>query len=219
MERYGKVGLFWDDVFQKEEIKLPKEGESGNEVFDEGLRWLTENASSVMDFGCASGTLLLLCSQYGTAEHIGIDLSAAAVAKARKKGALMHRGRFSFFCGGVETLKDMETASMDAAILSNIIDNLYPEDAHCVLKEVQRILRPDGRLLVKLNDFLTDGQILDYGIRKIQDHLLDDGLLLWNNSTEEWDEILQSYFIIERFRKIYYEEHGQYNRLYHLIQG
>ena len=68
--------------------------------------------------------------------------------------------------------------------MSNILDNLYPEDAETVLNEVNRLLRPGGKLMVKLNPFLAEEQITEWGIRKIREDLLDDGLILWNRSTE-----------------------------------
>jgi len=45
-------------------------------------------------------------------------------------------------------------------------------------------------------------------------NLLDDGLLLWNNTTEAWRKILERYFRIERYEEIYYPEHEQTNRLF-----
>lgn len=115
-------------------------------------------------------------------------------------------------------MQSIGSSSVDAAILSNIIDNLYPEDAHRVLSEIKRILKPQGRLLVKLNDVLTPEQVSEYGIRVIKGNLLDDGMILWNNTTEEWDHILSSYFCIDQFKNIYYREYDQYNRLYQLIR-
>lgn len=107
---------------------------------------------------------------------------------------------------------------MDSAILSNIIDNLYPDDAICVLEEVRRILKKDGKLLVKLNPLITDDQIVACGIKKISDNLFDDGMLLWNNTNEEWDSILGSRYSIIDYKEIYYEEYDQINRMYLLTK-
>lgn len=108
----------------------------------------------------------------------------------------------------------MESSSVDAVILSNIMDNLYPEDAAAVLTEVKRILRTNGKLLLKLNPYITAAQIKAWGIRVIEGNLLDDGMLLWNQTTPEWGAFLGARFHIERFENIYYEEHAQYNRMY-----
>lgn len=217
MDKYEKIKQKWDEIFKNDNLHIPQRKESGNEALDNALSWLTQEASSVIDFGCASGHLLFHCSLYGTKKHIGIDLSPQAVANAREIGEKIPDRQFTFITGGVDALASVESASMDAAILSNIIDNLYPEDAHCVLTQIKRILRPNGRLIVKLNPFMTAEQIDEWGVKVIEGNLLDDGLVLWNNSTKEWDEILCTYFSIDRYLTIYYKEYNQYNRLYQLV--
>lgn len=218
MNRYEKTNLQWNEILKNDNLTIPEGKDSGNEDMNNSLAWLTENASSIIDFGCASGSMLFLCSRYGTTSHIGIDLSPQGIANARTRAKQMPGQQFTFICGGVDALLSIESASMDAGILSNIIDNLYPDDAHSVLREMKRILKPNGKLLVKVNSYLTPAQIEEYGITPIEGNLLDDGLYLWNNPTEEWDKILSSYFCIKYYQNIYYEEHNQYNRLYQLIR-
>ncbi|MCM1038673.1 MAG: class I SAM-dependent methyltransferase [Ruminococcus sp.] len=185
MDKYKKVIHKWDEIFRQEGMTPPQQKESGNRDFDKSLLWLTEAADSVIDFGCAAGVLLFLCSHYGTTRHIGIDLSPQAIVNAQEKGKQIPERIFSFICGGVDALESVESSFADAAILSNIIDNLYPEDAHHVLREMRRILKPGGRLLVKLNPFMTPEQIKEWGVKAIEGNLLDDGMILWNNSTKE----------------------------------
>lgn len=218
MDRYEKSILQWDEIFKNEKLHMPQQEKSGNEDFDRSLSWLTDNASSVIDFGCASGALLFQCSRNGTAEHIGIDLSPQAIANAQEKAKHIPGRRFLFICGGADTLRPIGPSSMDAAILSNILDNLYPEDAHSVLAEIKRILKPGGRLLVKLNPYLPPERIAEYGMQVIEDNLLDDGMILWNNSTPDWDRILQPYFHISQFHNLYFEEHNLQQRLYRLTR-
>lgn len=71
------------------------------------------------------------------------------------------------------------------------------------------------RLLVKLNPHLTAEQIEEYQIKVIKDNLLDDGMILWNNTTEEWKEILSRFFTVEKYEEIYYPEHEQTNRMFY----
>ena len=218
MDRYERENQFWDDVFGKDPLRFPKGKESGNEAFDRGLAWLTEGAETVLDFGCGSGTVLFLCFRHGTRRHIGIDLSSQAIEKAREKSRLAPGGEYTFLCGGTELLPQVDAASADAAVLSNILDNLYPEDALFVLDEVKRILKPGGRLLIKLNPFLTQEQIREYGLRQLDEDLFDDGLILWNKPTEVWDTLLSSRFALYQYEEIWYEEQQQSNRLYRVIK-
>lgn len=68
--------------------------------------------------------------------------------------------------------------------------------------------------MVKLNPFLTDNQIKEWNIKIIEKNFLDDGLYLWNQSTEEWTELLENYFSILEHKEIYFPGHDQYNRLF-----
>lgn len=217
MGKYDKSIALWDDIFSQEVPVFPKSRTSGNAAFDRGLQWLTEDAETVLDFGCGNGILLFLCSLYGTSAHTGIDLFPAAVRSASERAKNAPHGTFRFICGSLDALRGLETASADAVVLSNIIDNLYPEDAAAVLAEIRRILRKNGRILLKLNPYLTAEQIAAWNIRVIRGNLLDDGMVLWNQTTEEWDTFLGARFRIAHFEVIYYEEHEQYNRLYLLI--
>lgn len=131
----------------------------------------------------------------------------------------MSRGMFSFWQGGVEQLAKIADASFDAIILSNIIDNLYPEDANLLIDECARILQGSGKVLVKLNPHLSKEQIAAWNIKEISGNLLDDGLLLWNNTTEEWRAFFSTRFIICREGEVYYPEHEQTNRLFYLIKA
>ena len=221
MERvldYQRCVAFWDQVFSEESDALPKESTTGNEALDRALLWLCDESSCVLDFGCGNGIMLFLCARNGTSEHIGIDLSQEAILCAKRKAEHMQTGTFSFQQGGVELLSSILDASADAIILSNIVDNLYPEDAQCLLNESARILKRKGKALVKLNQYLTQQQIVEWNIHPISGNLLDDGLLLWNNTTEEWRAFFSAKFAIQLETEAYYPEHDQTNRLFYLIK-
>jgi SAM-dependent methyltransferase len=205
----------WDEIYSTEASdSAPKTPDSGNAAFDTGVRWLAESSTNALDFGCGNGSLLFFCALLGTKNHIGIDLSSAAIASAVRRSGKMQTGAFDFRQGGVERLSELETGSQDVVVLSNILDNLYPEDAETLLRECARLLKSDGKALIKLNPYLTEQQIKDWEIKVIEGSLLDDGLLLWNNKTEQWRTMLGRFFVIERFEEIYYPEHEQTNRMF-----
>ena len=216
---YQRCVAFWDQVYSEESDALPKESTTGNEALDRALFWLCEGLNRVLDFGCGNGSMLLFCAQNGTNEHIGIDLSQEAILSAKRRAEHMISGAFLFQQGGVEALASIHDASVDAIILSNIVDNLYPEDAQSLLDESARILRHAGKALIKLNQYITQQQIEEWNIHPISDNLLDDGLLLWNNTTEEWREFFSTQFEIHFETEVYYPEHDQTNRLFYLIKS
>ncbi|NLI53144.1 MAG: class I SAM-dependent methyltransferase [Clostridiales bacterium] len=203
MNDYRRCIEYWDRVFSDEPDRIPALPETENDTLDEALRWLTTGASRVLDFGCGNGSLLFLCALLGTKEHVGVDLSTSAIDGARRRAERMSVGSYGFYLGGVEQLESIPDRSIDGIILSNILDNLYPEDAQKLLSECARLLRPGGKILLKLNPYLTPEQIQDWNVRVISGNLLDDGLLLWNNTTRQWRDILSGQFTIEREGEVY----------------
>ena len=43
-------------------------------------------------------------------------------------------------------------------------------------------------------------------------------MVLWNNTNEEWEDILGARYSISDYVEIYYEEYGQINRMYLLTK-
>ncbi len=205
---------YWDNVFSSEKDSAPRTKSIGNETLDRALDWVCEGAHCMLDFGCGNGITLYLSAMRGTKKHVGIDLSSEGIAKAaRLFKENLNCGEGEFTDGGVELLADIKTHSMDGAILFNIADNLVPTDAALLIRETARIVKPCGRVLVKLNPYLSKEQIDAWNIKTVEGDLLDDGLFLWNKDTAFWRSILTPYFTIEEEADVYYEEHDQHNRL------
>jgi len=217
-EKYAKCRDYWDGVFSKTTAGLPSKKSSGNPVFDSGLSWLCEGTQTVVDFGCGAGTVLFLCAMLGTGRHTGIDLSPSAVEKAVIRAEKMGAGKFEFIKGGIEALEKVLDGSADAFVMSNILDNLYPEDGAKLLSESRRILRKGGKALIKLNAHLPQEQIKKLNIKVINGDLLDDGLILLNRTTEKWKELIEEYFTVVKYEEVPYPEHGQANRMFLVIK-
>jgi len=216
---YARCKGVWNDIFSKEKVHVPTGWETGNADIDHGLDWLCQGAETVLDFGCGNGSMLFYCALRGTQRHLGIDLSGAGIELAGKRKNLMTVGEYQFQAGDVGKLETVETAWADAAILSNILDNLLPEDAEKLLAETARILKPQGKALIKLNPFLEQAQIQEWNIKVIDGNLLDDGLLLWNLPTGEWLRRFEEFFVLREQRDIWYEKHHQSNRMFLLQKG
>lgn len=211
---YDDVTEKWNEVFKNSDQDVPQSHLTGVEVFDKGLSWCCSEADTVLDFGCGGGTMLFLCALNGVKHNIGIDLSSEAVRKAELKKDSIRNADFEFITGGVEKLESIESASMDAVILSNTIDNLYPEDAEKLMEHVYRILKNKGRVFVKLNPFIKEEDIEKYELKKADGYLLDDGLPLWNNSNEQWNSFFEKRFKIYKYDEIIYKQYNLCNRLY-----
>lgn len=221
MNAYHPTAAFWDGVFSEENpVKLVGDSRLPRGLAD-ALEWLASGGGSILDFGCGNGLMLLLCAaRQAVRRCVGIDLSARAVELARATADLNGlSGKAEFLCDTVQALVNMGNASFDGAILSNIIDNVLPEDAETMLDSIHRTVKPRGKILVKLNPFLTEDLISQYGLVLIKDNcfLEKDGIFLRNLETREWRKMLEQRFTISEYSYVYYREADTYNRLFLLV--
>lgn len=129
---------------------------------EEGVNWLVKESGSIIDFGCGSGSILFRSLYLGARSVIGIDISSQAIELANQTSREIGNSKETRFIeGGVDSLKKIKTDSCEAAISSNTIDNILPEDAMIVLKELNRILKKKGKLLIKLNDIMPKAAFED----------------------------------------------------------
>lgn len=81
---------------------------------------------------------------------------------------------------------------------------------------MHRIVKPNGKVLLKLNPYITEGEIEEYKLEKISDEFYKEpfGLFLYNLTNERVEKILYPYFTIEKYQEIQLD--GNINRMYYL---
>ncbi len=195
-------------------ISVPDDGKSRYEELDIALDWLASGTEKVLDFGCGAGTMLFVAGAKGVKECVGIDLAEEGIGLCRKRAKLAKKGRYEFMIGSLDKLKELSSDQFDGIIVSNILDNLYPDDAKALMEEIVRVAKKKAKLFVKVNPFITAEQIKKWNIKKIEGNLYDDGLLLWNQTNGEWEKFLDEYVSERKYMDIYFPEEDQHNRMY-----
>jgi SAM-dependent methyltransferase len=110
----------------------------------ERIRTTLHNSNpSILDVGCGTGANLKMLTGYGRAE--GVDISPQAVEFCRE------RGLDSVKLGAVEQLP-YESDSFDLVTTLDVIEHL--DDDVAGLREMRRVLRRDGRILVFVPAFM-----------------------------------------------------------------
>jgi SAM-dependent methyltransferase len=106
-----------------------------------------EPGSVVLDLGCGAGTDLLIAAQMTgpTGRVIGVDMTPAMLERARESAQQMGFENVELRESLIESLP-LEDASVDIVISNGVID-LVP-DKDTVFDEIDRVLRPGGRLQV-----------------------------------------------------------------------
>jgi arsenite methyltransferase len=104
-----------------------------------------EPGSVVVDLGCGAGTDLLIAAQMTgpTGRVIGVDMTATMLERARRSATEMGLRNVELHESLIEALP-LDDASADVVISNGVIDLVPDKDA--VLDEIDRVLRPGGRL-------------------------------------------------------------------------
>lgn len=213
---YNRIASSWDKIYSSSKISVPNSKNTNNKGINECLDWICSSSKRILDFGCGNGSISFYCGLRGVDENIGMDISELGIELANKRKQLMNIGKYEFLVGDVKSLQTFEDNYFDGVIIFNTLDNLLPVDANLFIKETQRIVKADGKILIKLNPYLSNEDIKTMNIKVIDNNLLDDGLYLYNLTNEEWISKFNKYFIIEDIKEILYEQYNQVNRLFML---
>ncbi|GJG86967.1 hypothetical protein tb265_21480 [Gemmatimonadetes bacterium T265] len=101
-------------------------------------------SDAVVEFGCGAGDLLAVLPG---ARKAGVEINPAAVARARARGLDVH-----------ESLTTLPSAAFSRAVSSHALEHV--DSPAAVLRELRRVLRADGELLLllPLDDWREGGQ-------------------------------------------------------------
>ena len=106
-------------------------------------RRLTDRRPRILDVGCGTGANLLMLSKYGDAE--GVDVSEDALAFCRE------RGLENVKLGAAEELP-YDDGTFDLVTALDVVEHL--DDDLAGLREMRRVLRPGGRVLLFVPTFM-----------------------------------------------------------------
>jgi SAM-dependent methyltransferase len=101
----------------------------------------------ILDYGCGTATLLRLMAEAGLAASLlGCDVSVGMLEEARRRWPSGTPAPDLHVQDG--SLTPIATGSVDLVIISAVLHHVAPEDRLGVYAELQRVLRPGGRLVV-----------------------------------------------------------------------
>ncbi len=106
-----------------------------------------EQGMTVLDLGCGAGTDLLIAAQMAgeRGRVVGVDMTTTMLDRARASARAMGITNVELHESLIESLP-LADASVDIVISNGVID-LVP-DKQVVFDEIDRVLRPGGRLQV-----------------------------------------------------------------------
>jgi cyclopropane fatty-acyl-phospholipid synthase-like methyltransferase len=107
---------------------------------------------TVLDLGCGRGEITVQCGLTG-ADAVGIDYSIASIRLAGetiRHAENLNRDlwRRPLLAVGNAKLLPFEDRTFDRAVMSDLVEHLYPAELAIALEEVYRVLAPGGELLI-----------------------------------------------------------------------
>lgn len=188
---------------------------------ENALRWLCEDSTSILDFGCGNGKILFRCLNLGVKNICGIDISKTAIDIAKKTIAKYNLNNGQFIYGSIKELDSFSESQFDGVILFNIIDNLIPGDGFKVIKQVHKLTKVKSKILIKLNEYIPEEQIKNNPDLFLIDknfYKEKSGLFLWNLSDHDLEKIVSPYFAITNYEEVEFENNCVKNRIFYLIR-
>jgi len=192
---------FWNEHFKSIEPQaINKNDFDLNNALNQQLEFIGHHCERVLDFGTGGGYALFAVKMLGKKikEGIGIDTSKHAIDFCQKTAALSKVNNLSFVQADQDYLEAFDSSSFDAIICSNVLDVVPYQTSTQMISALDRVLKPGGYFLLKLNFYLTDALIERIKMKEIAKNTftLNNVLRGVNLTHEEWLERFSDYDLI-----------------------
>jgi ubiquinone/menaquinone biosynthesis C-methylase UbiE len=101
----------------------------------------------VLDLGCGDGTTAVPAAMLG-AEVLGVDIASNLVEAGNRRAQSLGLTNCRFQEGDASDLRDLEDDSFDLVV--SIFGAMFAPKPFDVAKEVVRVTRPDGRIIMRV---------------------------------------------------------------------
>lgn len=220
MEKEVEKSLsFWNDcyaeekpeVLKEEDYKLPDEMQP---IFNK----LLDNCPVIIDYGCGEGRMLYAAAHSKKAKELyGIERGSNIV---KYLNGMISANNFTddikIIDGGIEALNNFKDNSVGGIIISNVFDIVTEDVADNIMKNLLRVLKKDGYMMMKLNQY-EDKEKLEKGkMINFTDNLYSyEGVMrLRLLTTDQWREWLKPYFEEEMYADVPYQKEDFFDRLF-----
>ena len=198
---------FWDQAYaipEEEKAAARREGDGSWEELapsEKLLRAVCElgGGTKVLDYGCGNGWAAIVAAKSGCPAVTAAVAAPNAVGAAGFLAELFGVSeRVKPVCADGDWLKSVPAETYDALVCSNVLDVVPPETASELLRELARILTPEGRAVIGLNYYMSPELAAEKGLELEDDRLYLDGVLrLVSRTDAAWAAIFSPFFSVE----------------------
>lgn len=192
---------FWDDCFKEyPTFKIQKSDITINTALDECLKFLGDHCEHIIDIGCGEGLCLMEIALIGdkVKSCLGVDAALSAIEKGNDIVKLSEIKNIKFEQGDENFLKDIPSQSYDGIFCSNFLDVIPASLSDVVIKEMLRIIKPRGYILLKFNFVLNPELIEKLHMVEIEKntYTMNGVVRAMNRTTDEWVSLFPNFDVI-----------------------
>ncbi len=209
---YNKALKFWNQTFEmsdeeKDQFLKDIDQENGWKELasSEKLRnVIIEHLSGcqkVLDYGCGEGWAGITLSKAGCKDVSCVDVveNAITLAKFLSTAYGVDDG-FKAKCVSTDWITKETEASYDGIFCSNVIDVLPADVAEDIIKNFARIATKGAKIIISMNYYkkVVSDPEKNIEVKNGNEIYLNGVLRLVSRTDEEWSDILNKYFDIEK---------------------
>ena len=215
-----EAGLkFWNEAYKEEKPIVIKEEEYGlPKEMKKIFNTLLDNCDTLIDYGCGACELSLEAAHSGKVKKIyGIEKGENIVNFGNSMAKLNNLDNIlTVEDGGIDALKRFADNSMDGIIISNVLDVVTKDVADDILKNLLRVLKKDGLIMLKLNQYVKPEDFAKRDMVNFSENLYSfEGVLrIRLCTTDEWRKWFSPYLKEEMYADVPYQEENFFDRLF-----
>ncbi|MBR5789904.1 MAG: class I SAM-dependent methyltransferase [Lachnospiraceae bacterium] len=209
---YTDALKFWNSAFMmddesKEEFIKDIDIENGwkdlassEKLSDVIVRELADK-SNVLDYGCGEGWAGIVLNKSGCKKVTCVDVVENAIELANfLKNSFKIESGLTMQHVSDTWIKEVDSKTYDGVFCSNVIDVLPKEVSDEIIENIARIATDDAKIVIAMNYYTKAESNPEKHLEvKNGNELYVDGILrMISRSDEEWTEIFNKYFTVER---------------------
>ena len=211
---------FWNEAYKGEEAEVLKEEDyvlpkEMQPIFNT----LMDKCPVILDYGCGEGRMLYTAAHCKKSQKLyGVEKGEYIVKFLNGMIKANHfENDIKIIDGGLKALDKFEDGSIDGIIISNVLDIVTKDVADDILKGLLRVLKKDGYMMLKLNQYETkeeldkDGRFVNF---KDNMYSYQGVMRIRECTTDEWRKWFSPYFTEEMYADVTYQSTTFFDRLF-----
>jgi 2-polyprenyl-3-methyl-5-hydroxy-6-metoxy-1,4-benzoquinol methylase len=155
------------------------------------------NGKTILDAGCGAGYVSILIAERG-AKVLSFDIYKPAVEEFKKKVRDRENLKIRSFVGCIDNIP-LKSESVDSVVCTEVLE--YVPDIHAALKELNRVIRKGGKMIVTFpNESLRKLIYPMLGIAGIDTKSEKDYILFSYSMKEMLNMLSKSFRIVKKYK-------------------